>query len=128
MLTAGNVPGLRRVARDERARTRDEGRHSQPERLDERRERLVVGDAVDLEMKRPVQLAILLAVVNRDGRAHGLVQRAQLLDLMQRDVLRRERRRIAFQEDAEVQDLLNLASVEERHTRRAVGQAFESPF
>ena len=74
MLAARDLPGLRRIARDERARARDEGSHPQPERFDQRRERLVVGHAVDLEMKRPIQFTVLLAVVDRDRRAHRLVQ------------------------------------------------------
>jgi hypothetical protein len=96
--------------------------------ISERVRDLVVGDTVDLEVERHVVLAVGVAVVGRDRRAHGLVQRAQLFDLMQRDVLRRQRRRIAFEQDAQIEDLLNFAPIELRYSGRAVGQPLKGSF
>src|ERR1019366_5297179 len=47
---------------------------------------------------------------------------------MQSDVLRRQRRRIAFQQDAQIEYLLNFASIQQRHAGRAVRQRFECAF
>ena len=57
MISAGQLPGVIHVARDQRARARYKRRHAQPQRLDQGCLGLVVGNAIEKDESLVMEMA-----------------------------------------------------------------------